>query len=199
MSYPHSRRSRVSQRRIAEFYPYHSKRECDALKREARRAVEHALRIGTLKKQSCQECDRRLVEAHHDDYAQPLDVIWLCRHHHRHRDADLRDTRRNTVARIAKQPLARLQLRSYRSRITSDSAIALVRQATLEIADVLDAEGASENLLASRMKVSRQVINSQFAGGFRTLKLLAAYADALGYEAAFVLKKRPEQESAVAS
>lgn len=47
-------------------------------------AVHRALRAGTLVRQACEVCgtsDGR-IDAHHDDYAKPLDVRWLCRRHH---------------------------------------------------------------------------------------------------------------------
>jgi hypothetical protein len=31
-----------------------------------------------------------VVDAHHDDYARPLDVTWLCRRHHQQRHAEMR-------------------------------------------------------------------------------------------------------------
>lgn len=37
---------------------------------------------GELKKQSCEVCSDPITVAHHDDYARPLDVRWLCRSHH---------------------------------------------------------------------------------------------------------------------
>ncbi len=54
--------------------------------REARRAhalVRRAVRDGTLKRGRCVECGAFTVEAHHADYAKPLEVLWLCRRHHR--------------------------------------------------------------------------------------------------------------------
>jgi hypothetical protein len=37
-----------------------------------------------VKSSTCQGCDsRRKLEAHHEDYNKPLDVIWLCRSCHR--------------------------------------------------------------------------------------------------------------------
>lgn len=49
----------------------------------ARAAVYRALERGELVKQPCEVCGTELaVQAHHDDYARPLEVRWLCRRHH---------------------------------------------------------------------------------------------------------------------
>lgn len=46
--------------------------------------VQSALVRGVLVRRPCETCgSRRYVEAHHDDYARPLDVRWLCKRHHR--------------------------------------------------------------------------------------------------------------------
>lgn len=41
-----------------------------------------AIYSGKLKKEPCAICGELDVDAHHPDYSQPLDVIWLCRPHH---------------------------------------------------------------------------------------------------------------------
>jgi hypothetical protein len=45
--------------------------------------VYRALSAGDLKRMPCEVCQARVADAHHDDYAQPLVVRWLCRSHHR--------------------------------------------------------------------------------------------------------------------
>ena len=50
-------------------------------KYKARVAVGNALRDGRLVRQPCW-CGKLKTEAHHTDYAKPLDVIWLCTEHH---------------------------------------------------------------------------------------------------------------------
>lgn len=50
----------------------------------ARNAVTNAVRDGRLKKLPCAFCGAGgRVEAHHHDYAKPLDVTWLCPPCHR--------------------------------------------------------------------------------------------------------------------
>ena len=56
----------------------------DPEKFRARMIVARALRSGKLRRGACEVCQTTVqVHAHHDDYAQPLKVRWLCvRHHH---------------------------------------------------------------------------------------------------------------------
>lgn len=51
----------------------------------ARAAVTRAVRLGALLRGPCVVCGKSPTEAHHEDYAQPLVVIWLCRWHHAQR------------------------------------------------------------------------------------------------------------------
>lgn len=55
-------------------------------KRRAQWAVSNALRDGKLVKGTCVfagegGCKGR-IEAHHPDYTKPLEVVWVCSHHH---------------------------------------------------------------------------------------------------------------------
>jgi hypothetical protein len=45
--------------------------------------VSRALKFGKLVKESCAICDATNTEAHHEDYNDPLEVIWLCNYHHK--------------------------------------------------------------------------------------------------------------------
>ena len=53
------------------------------LKYKARYTVNNAVRWGRLHKLPCQVCGVVKVQAHHDDYREPLMVTWLCEKHHR--------------------------------------------------------------------------------------------------------------------
>jgi hypothetical protein len=41
------------------------------------------LAVSKLKRQPCEVCGIIDADAHHDDYAKPTEVRWLCRSHHR--------------------------------------------------------------------------------------------------------------------
>jgi len=55
-------------------------------KDNARSRVAYAVKTGEIIKRPCQMCGKRKVEAHHEDYSKPLEIMWLCREHHRQRD-----------------------------------------------------------------------------------------------------------------
>ena len=44
--------------------------------------VEREVLAGRLSRRPCGVCGIERVDAHHDDYNQPLNVLWLCRKHH---------------------------------------------------------------------------------------------------------------------
>lgn len=48
----------------------------------ARYEVDKAIRKGLLRRMPCQICGD-VSEAHHPDYSKPLEVVWLCKKHHR--------------------------------------------------------------------------------------------------------------------
>lgn len=57
-------------------------RELNPIKRGVHVMVGNAIRDGKLVKQPCEVCGCKKVHAHHTDYANPLDVMWLCTEHH---------------------------------------------------------------------------------------------------------------------
>ena len=52
--------------------------EKNLIKRAAHIITGNAIRDGKLIKAPCECCDEAIVHAHHDDYAKPLEVRWLC-------------------------------------------------------------------------------------------------------------------------
>jgi hypothetical protein len=61
------------------------------VKARARTAVKNALTAGALTKAPCAVCRETSTVAHHHDYAQPLNVTWLCAPHHHWVHAMLRE------------------------------------------------------------------------------------------------------------
>lgn len=57
-------------------------RRSNPAKYDAHLAVQRALMAGDLTKQPCEVCGAETVDAHHDQYDEPLNVRWLCRRHH---------------------------------------------------------------------------------------------------------------------
>lgn len=56
------------------------RRAADPQKYKARLAVSNALRDGKIQRKPCFFCgSEERLEAHHHDYALPLDVYWLCK------------------------------------------------------------------------------------------------------------------------
>lgn len=46
--------------------------------------LNYAKEVGKIQEGVCIKCGSKVdVQAHHEDYNKPLDVVWLCRRHHR--------------------------------------------------------------------------------------------------------------------
>lgn len=52
-------------------------------KHTARYALAQAVKNGRIMRTPCEICGVEPAQAHHHDYSQPLNVQWLCFHHHR--------------------------------------------------------------------------------------------------------------------
>lgn len=57
-------------------------RRRNAAKYRAHLAVQRGLTSGEITRQPCEVCGHQKTDAHHGDYAAPLEVRWLCRQHH---------------------------------------------------------------------------------------------------------------------
>ena len=61
------------------------RRDVENLKHRAHRLVAEAMLSGKLQKPAhCERCPgrTRFLNAHHEDYSKPLQVVWLCRSCH---------------------------------------------------------------------------------------------------------------------
>ena len=64
-------------------------------KNNARVKIALAIRSGKLKRLPCERCGTtKKVHAHHEDYNEPLDVMWLCSLHHIERHRELKEIKR---------------------------------------------------------------------------------------------------------
>lgn len=52
-------------------------------KNDAREKFKYAIETGVLKRKPCEVCGNLKSEGHHRDYNKPLEVLWLCRKHHK--------------------------------------------------------------------------------------------------------------------
>jgi hypothetical protein len=69
--------------RRAKLIEYQRKRRAkNPEKYKAACAVSNAIRDGRIEKKPCEMCGSEKSEAHHNDYSNPLGVVWLCRKHH---------------------------------------------------------------------------------------------------------------------
>ena len=76
VSKDYTRYSRIYRAR----YPDHAR---------ARSKLSSALRRGDIERQPCVVCGNPKSDGHHDDYSKPLEVVWLCRKHHKQRHLDM--------------------------------------------------------------------------------------------------------------
>jgi hypothetical protein len=66
-----------------------------------RRKVRTAIESKRIIKLPCSICGNPLSEAHHEDYSKPLEITWLCRHHHSMRDKEIKRSQADDAMRTA--------------------------------------------------------------------------------------------------
>ena len=186
---------RLAERTVpaAAYFPYNSRRAFDVARRLAGQAVKKAISARTLTRSSCERCGKkRGIEAHHDDYSNPLVVRWFCRVCHRRHHAELR--------RLGAQPpLVTPQFQDTRNwtkravLMGAEATEPLVVSVTQQLLVELDRSRLSQVALASRLNISRQRVNQYFHGGIRTLAALAAIAEAAGCEVTVSITPRSQE------
>lgn len=70
--------SATSKAKIRTAHFQYAQRPENRAKRSAYKKVRRAIASGLLKRGPCEQCSAPNTHAHHDDYAKPLDVRWLC-------------------------------------------------------------------------------------------------------------------------
>ena len=75
------RTDKVRARRCKYMKGYREGEESKAQHRAGQR-VYMAIKRGVLGRKSCEVCGESNVQAHHNDYSKPLEVVWLCSKHH---------------------------------------------------------------------------------------------------------------------
>lgn len=83
--------------------------------------VSEAKRKGLLATRPCEICGSiTRIHAHHDNYAKPLDVKWLCSLHHRQRHKEIGALVESTDLRVALENdlLRRVKSHAYLSHMT---------------------------------------------------------------------------------
>ncbi len=72
----------VNRKRVAENQQRYRKNPLLRDRYSARWLTSRAIKTGRLVRGLCEVCGAGEVEAHHDDYAKPLSIRWLCKKHH---------------------------------------------------------------------------------------------------------------------
>lgn len=65
--------------------------EIDNIRKKAYSVMNVAIKKGQLKRMPCEVCGKIKTHAHHEDYNEPLNVIWLCQPHHMKRHTEIRN------------------------------------------------------------------------------------------------------------
>lgn len=65
-------------------------REQDIRRQKAHYAVAQAIKTGELVRNPCVRCGEKKSVAHHEDYDEPLEVVWLCQPCHKERHKEMK-------------------------------------------------------------------------------------------------------------
>ena len=55
--------------------------------------VKRMIHGGEIIKKPCEVCGKEKAQGHHEDYAKPYDLVWLCVRHHQDRHIHLRNAK----------------------------------------------------------------------------------------------------------
>ena len=84
------------------------------IKRACHIIVEHAIKDGKLVAKDCERCgagrEGNEIQAHHEDYSKPLDVVWLCTVCHGKRHREIKKSKRRRAAKDTLRKVDRLRV-----------------------------------------------------------------------------------------
>lgn len=66
----------------------------DKLKKTVRAITRRAITGGLILPKPCERCGNEDVQAHHEDYTKPLEIVWLCKLCHGQRHREINEERR---------------------------------------------------------------------------------------------------------
>lgn len=68
---------------------------------KARKITFWAIKSGKLLREPCEVCGSiSKIHAHHEDYSEPLEVVWLCKKHHIERHKELQSQAKVKIVEI---------------------------------------------------------------------------------------------------
>jgi hypothetical protein len=87
-----SHQDRLKQLRKTDKFKNYKKKwdSLNKVKKIAHYAANNAIRDGRLKRLNCAVCGDKDSHAHHEDYSNPLEVVFYCKYHHAERHIELR-------------------------------------------------------------------------------------------------------------
>ncbi len=71
-------------KRVNAYQRERRKRPDMIIKNACRSFANHAIGVGKISREPCAVCGEKQSEAHHNDYNQPLLIVWLCPSCHRY-------------------------------------------------------------------------------------------------------------------
>lgn len=71
------------------------KKYINSTKKASNTIVGNAVRDGKISKKPCAKCGSLESDAHHENYYEPLNIIWLCKKHHGERHREINEEIRN--------------------------------------------------------------------------------------------------------
>lgn len=95
----HKERIKKNKLNAYKYRSLNSKKEWRQRNKEkilANEKIGWAVSSGHIEKMPCLICGNKKSQGHHEDYSEPLEVIWLCSKHHAERHRELNEIKRRS-------------------------------------------------------------------------------------------------------